>query len=129
MPSWRPCSNGCTAIYSRIPEARGALLLDALALIARFGAVALGPAVAEHFWSLPTSSITVRAPDPALHSLSEREREVLRDLLQGLSHSEVAAALGIAHGTVDTHVSNISRKLGSRGPVQLGAIVWALGIS
>jgi DNA-binding NarL/FixJ family response regulator len=108
---------------------QGALILDTLALIARFGCVVVDAEIAEHFWALPGTPIAVHVQEPARLSLSEREHEVLHQLLQGLNHNEVAAALGIMHGTVDTHVSNICRKLGVRGPVQLGAIASALGIS
>jgi NarL family two-component system response regulator LiaR len=47
-------------------------------------------------------------PEP----LTERETEVLRQLAQGKSNKEIAAALVIAEKTVRTHVSNILAKLG-----------------
>jgi hypothetical protein len=53
------------------------------------------------------------APHPAripAHGLSEREREVLRRLLDGMSHKQIADELQIARGTVDAHVANIYRK-------------------
>ena len=53
----------------------------------------------------------VPAP-PQPEPLTERETEVLRQLAQGKSNKEVAAALVIADKTVRTHVSNIRAKLG-----------------
>ncbi len=53
----------------------------------------------------------VPAP-PQPEPLTERETEVLRQLAQGKSNKEVAAALVIADKTVRTHVSNILAKLG-----------------
>ena len=53
----------------------------------------------------------VAAP-PQPEPLTERETEVLRQLAQGKSNKEVAAALVIAEKTVRTHVSNILAKLG-----------------
>jgi DNA-binding CsgD family transcriptional regulator len=43
--------------------------------------------------------------------LSEREREVLRFLAQGLRAREVAERLGIKVKTVETHRSSLLRKL------------------
>jgi NarL family two-component system response regulator LiaR len=53
-------------------------------------------------------------PEP----LTERETEVLRQLAQGKSNKEIAAALVIAEKTVRTHVSNILAKLGMTSRTQ-----------
>jgi NarL family two-component system response regulator LiaR len=65
----------------------------------------------------------VPAP-PQPEPLTERETEVLRQLAQGKSNKEVAAALVIADKTVRTHVSNILAKLGvtSRTQAALHAV-------
>ncbi|MGH9387739.1 MAG: response regulator [Vicinamibacterales bacterium] len=49
-----------------------------------------------------------------LRSLTERERKVLTLLARGLSTKEIAAALEIGTRTVETHRSNLMRKLGVR---------------
>lgn len=58
---------------------------------------------------------TVRQPhaaqDANLASLSEREREILARLAQGLSNREIAARLAVSDKTVKFHVSNILQKL------------------
>lgn len=46
--------------------------------------------------------------------LSDREREVLRMLFDGLTDREIAVALGISPRTVGRHVGNILDKLGAR---------------
>ncbi len=56
-------------------------------------------------------------------SLTEREREVLRLVADGLSNKEIAQALTITVRTTDFHVSNILRKLGVISRVE--AAVWA----
>jgi DNA-binding CsgD family transcriptional regulator len=44
-------------------------------------------------------------------SLTDREREILSLLAEGLVKKEIAKRLGIAYGTVDTHVSRLYAKL------------------
>lgn len=55
--------------------------------------------------------------------LTNRQREILRTLLQGRSNKEIAAALGVAEPTVKAHVSAVLRAMnvGSRSQV----ILWA----
>jgi DNA-binding NarL/FixJ family response regulator len=47
--------------------------------------------------------------------LSQREREVLRLIGEGLASDSIAARLGIAVNTVATHRKRIAAKLGTRG--------------
>jgi DNA-binding NarL/FixJ family response regulator len=44
--------------------------------------------------------------------LSVREREVAQAAADGLTHREIAEALGLSHRTVETHIHNVYRKLG-----------------
>jgi DNA-binding NarL/FixJ family response regulator len=49
--------------------------------------------------------------DPELDLLTNREREVLRLLARGYAYKEIAKELYISIKTVETHVSNVLRKL------------------
>ena len=49
--------------------------------------------------------------DPELDQLTPRELEVLRLLARGYAYKEIAAALFISVKTVETHASNVLRKL------------------
>ncbi len=72
---------------------------------------------------LPPSLLAVMAPeeDPHVSSrpvnvglLTERQKEVLLLLSQGLSNKIIASHLDLAEGTVKLHVSAIMRALGAR---------------
>lgn len=49
---------------------------------------------------------------PCTERLTDREREVLRRLAQGMNTRAIAADLGCAHNTVRTHIQNVLTKLG-----------------
>ncbi|MDT4937617.1 MAG: hypothetical protein QOG80_1288 [Pseudonocardiales bacterium] len=49
--------------------------------------------------------------DPELDQLTPREREVMRLLARGYAYKEIAAELFISIKTVETHASNVLRKL------------------
>jgi DNA-binding NarL/FixJ family response regulator len=54
---------------------------------------------------------TMPAIDPEIDQLTPREREVLRLLARGYAYKEIAAELFISIKTVETHASNVLRKL------------------
>ncbi|MDQ2838664.1 MAG: response regulator transcription factor [Actinomycetota bacterium] len=53
----------------------------------------------------------VRSADPELDQLTPREQEVLRLLARGYSYREIGSELFISIKTVETHASNVLRKL------------------
>ncbi len=64
----------------------------------------------------------------ALESLSQREREVLTLMAEGLSNLQIAERLGIGEKTVKTHVSNVLGKLNVSDRTQAAVYAWKSGL-
>jgi DNA-binding NarL/FixJ family response regulator len=104
-------------------------LLRAIRLVADGGAL-LSPSttrtVIREFVSRSPRSVK---PHPYLHTLTEREREVLRLVAEGLTNDEIAARLIISPATARTHVSRAMVKLGARDRAQLVVFAYQSGLA
>jgi DNA-binding NarL/FixJ family response regulator len=100
-----------------------AVMLSALRLVLA-GGVYLPP---ELMQAPPPSAARNAAPDN-LGALTERQREVLMRLSQGLSNKQIARDLGLSENTVKVHVAAILRALGASNRTEAALQARALGI-
>ena len=99
-------------------------LADALRKAAQ-GEAVLHPRVASRLMD----ALRNNSDDSAiLESLSQREREVLTLMAEGLSNQLIAERLGIGEKTVKTHVSNVLGKLNVSDRTQAAVYAWKSGL-
>jgi DNA-binding NarL/FixJ family response regulator len=79
----------------------------------------------DRFAHLPTGAA---GPDPRLAGITEREREVLVLVAQGLANHEIAERLTLAEPTVKSHVSHLLLKLDVRDRAQLVILAYETGL-
>ncbi|AUN40303.1 response regulator transcription factor [Tsukamurella tyrosinosolvens] len=96
-------------------------------------AVAAGDAVLD---PKVTRAVIAAIPRPGaepvavdLSGLTDRERDVLAGLGEGLSNQQIARRLDIGEATVKTHVSRVLMKLGVQSRVQAAVVAAQSGLS
>ncbi|HEY3686813.1 MAG TPA: response regulator transcription factor [Streptosporangiaceae bacterium] len=105
-----------------LKDAPPAQLLHGIRTVAT-GAALLAPEVTRQLVGQYAARIRPPENTPEGGPLTPREQEVLRLIANGMSNSEIAAALVISQETVKTYVSRILTKLDLRDRVQ--AVVYA----
>jgi len=112
-----------------LKDVSGAELAQAIRTVAAGGAL-IEPSLARKVLSeFARLSAPARPPEQGLSdALSERERDVVRLLAQGLTNREIALRLSLAEGTVKNHVTVILQKLGARDRTQAALKARQLGL-
>jgi len=114
-----------------VKDTEPADLLQAVRVVAR-GDALLSPSVTRRLIT-DLASRPERPPPSgslgrALAGLTDREREVLALVAEGLSNDEIAARLFLSPLTSKTHVSRIMTKLDARDRAQLVVIAYESGL-
>jgi DNA-binding NarL/FixJ family response regulator len=110
----------------------GTALDQALPIVLEGGIFAPAPPAARNGRPVRiamTASAPARAESDAVNSLTDRQREVLRLLLEGQSNKEIARALGVLEGTVKVHLRTVMQRLGVRNRTQLALATVRAGIN
>ncbi len=111
-----------------LKDTKPAELLHAIRVVAD-GAALLSPSVTRRvvreFAAQPSRTLK---PHPQLGTLTEREREVVALVGEGLSNEEIAERLVVSPATARTHVSRAMIKLGARDRAQLVVFAYQSGL-
>lgn len=110
--------------------ASGFLLKDASAVelssavrAAAAGDAVLAPSVTRRVVARAARRAPATEPDPGAATLTDREREVVSALADGMSNAEIATRLYLSEATVKSHLTSILTKLGLRDRTQV--VIWA----
>lgn len=112
-----------------LKDAGPAELLHAVRVIAG-GEALLAPRVTRRLIAQVTARrAATGAAEERLRVLTDREREVLALVGEGLSNHEIGARLFLSPATARTHVSHAMGKLGARDRAQLVVIAFQTGLA
>jgi DNA-binding NarL/FixJ family response regulator len=111
-----------------VKDTEPAELIHAVRVVAA-GDALLSPSVTRKLIDdLATRPERPPASGQALARLTEREREVMALVAEGLSNEEIAARLFLSPLTAKTHVSRILTKLNARDRAQLVVLAYETGL-
>jgi DNA-binding NarL/FixJ family response regulator len=102
-------------------------LVQAVRVVADGGAL-LSPGVTRRLIAEFASRAKPPQPAAVLGELTDREREVLALVGEGLSNAEIAGRLYVSPATAKTHVSRAMLKLRARDRAQLVVIAYESGL-
>ncbi|GAA2654008.1 MULTISPECIES: response regulator [Nonomuraea] len=110
-----------------VKDTEPAELIHAVRVVAR-GDALIAPSITRRLIAEFAGRVKRPAPGPQMNALTEREREVMELVAQGLSNDEIAARLVLSPATAKTHVSRIMTKLDVRDRAQLVVLAYEAGV-
>jgi DNA-binding NarL/FixJ family response regulator len=125
-------------VFDALAAGASAFLLKAAApedLVKAIRVVASGDALLAPSVTRRLIQEFAKRPEPQarkakqLEALTDRERDVLREVARGLSNAEIAARLHVAETTVKTHVAHVLDKLELRDRVQAVILAYEAGLT
>lgn len=95
-----------------LKEDKGTNIMEAIENVVNYDGIPMSPAIARRAMKLLAESERPEADLSDIESkLSDREMDVLKEIVKGKSQNDIAEALFISPNTVRTHVNNIYKKL------------------
>lgn len=128
---WTSIDSGADGYIMReTPE----LLISTAVEIVSEGGSFIGPLIAHyllHGAGLPVirAVLTDRVDMPELNSLSRREKQIVRLLIDGMSNQQMADSLGLEVQTIKVHVRNTLKKLNVNSRTDAVAKVLRTGMT
>jgi DNA-binding NarL/FixJ family response regulator len=111
-----------------IKDTEPAELLRAVRVVAA-GESLLSPTVTKRLIGQFVAGPVATRPHPQLRTLTDREREVVTLVAEGLTNDEIAARLVLSPATARTHVSRAMVKLHARDRAQLVVFAYQSGLA
>jgi DNA-binding NarL/FixJ family response regulator len=102
-------------------------LLQGVRVVAR-GEALLSPRITRRLIEEFAARAREPRPPAGLDALTERERDIVRLVAEGLTNDEIAARVFISPATARTHVSHAMGKLGARDRAQLVVFAYESGL-
>ncbi|HTE13054.1 MAG TPA: response regulator transcription factor [Chitinophagaceae bacterium] len=113
-----------------LKEESGTVIIEMLMNLWESGAGPISPSIAYKILQIvqqPASSLQVKTSEN-LFQLSEREKEILQLLSQGLEYKEIASKINISPNTVKKHSINVYHKLHVNSKAQALRIAYTKGL-
>ncbi|HOZ76679.1 MAG TPA: response regulator transcription factor [Ferruginibacter sp.] len=114
-----------------LKEESSEVIIDMLMNLWESGAGPISPSIAYKILQIvqrPVAAGEKEKADPNLFQLSEREKEILQLLSQGLDYKEIASKVFISPNTVKKHCINIYQKLHVNSKAQALRIAYTKGL-
>jgi len=112
-----------------LKDTKPAELLTAIRAVVHGGALMSPSVTRKVIREFVTKSPRPARSHPALHTLTDRERETVALAAEGLSNEEISERLVISPATARTHVSRAMIKLGARDRAQLVVFAYQSGLA
>lgn len=114
-----------------LKEESGPVITDMLMNLWESGAGPISPSIAYKILQMvqqPEAPKTTKETTEDIFQLSEREKEILQMLSQGLDYKEIANKISISPNTVKKHTINIYHKLHVNSKAQALRIAYTKGL-
>ncbi len=114
-----------------LKEESSEVIADMLMNLWESGAGPISPSIAYKILQMVQQPKTVKEeaiPEENMFQLSEREKEILQKLSEGLDYKEIAGLFFISPNTVKKHIKNIYQKLHVNSKAQALRIAYTKGL-